>query len=120
MSISSGNATSFFYFVTNSSEQPPKMSTILDFHQERQVLEKAFAEYDELAANGANASDLVTAQHEISLKSKALTMQLTPPGVFVLDNVFQVGPPAASDPASYGKQGDDPCVHCHRRPAQYI
>jgi hypothetical protein len=66
------------------------MATTTAFHSQRQDLTRAFAKYDDLVANGADTSALATAEHQIYLASKALTTQLTAPGVFVLNLVFQV------------------------------
>ena len=67
------------------------MSSISTFHAQRQALTEALTHYDSIATNGADSSALVIAEHQIFQASKALTTQLTPPGVFVLDFVFQVG-----------------------------
>ena len=69
----------------------PATSARSAFHEQRQALAKASATYDSLVADGADGSALAAAEHQMFLASKALTMQLTPPGVFVLDLVFHVG-----------------------------
>ncbi len=67
------------------------MSPTSPFQAQQQALTKALAHYDSIAADSADPSALAAAEHHIYLASKALTMQVTPPGVFVLDRVFQVG-----------------------------
>ncbi|KIW72672.1 hypothetical protein PV04_00850 [Phialophora macrospora] len=65
------------------------MATTPAFHSQRQNLTQALAEYDDLVANQAEKPALATAEHQIYLASKALSTQLTPPGAFVLNLVFQ-------------------------------
>lgn len=67
------------------------MASPTTFHEQRRALEASLANYDKLVADGAGTSALAAAEHQIRLASDALSMELTPPGVFVLDNVFQVG-----------------------------
>ena len=67
------------------------MSPTPAFQAQRQALTDAFAHYDSIATDSADSSALAAAEHHIYLASKALIMQVTPPGVFVLDRVFQVG-----------------------------
>ena len=67
------------------------MSARSAFAEQRQALEAALVQYDSLTKDGTDASTLTVAEHQIYLASKALTTQLTPPGVFVLNQVFQVG-----------------------------
>jgi hypothetical protein len=61
------------------------------FAEQRQALTAALANYDSLATDDAYGSALAAAEHQIYLASKSLTTQVTPSGVFVLDQVFQVG-----------------------------
>jgi len=67
------------------------MSNLSTFYQQQHDIRSAFETYNGLAASGADAFALTAAEHQIYLISRALTTQLTPPGVFALDNVFQVG-----------------------------
>ena len=65
-------------------------SATTTFVDQRRTLEAALSHYDDLVAHAAEASSLARAEHKILLASKALTTQLTPPGVYALNAVFPV------------------------------
>jgi hypothetical protein len=63
--------------------------------KQRKTLEAAFKKYDTLVADGAPSLEIAVAEHEAYLASKALTMQMTDPGVYALGQLWQVLPPTS-------------------------
>jgi hypothetical protein len=58
--------------------------------KQRQALTSAFEKYDKLVADGADSLEIAVAEHDAYLASKALTMQMTDPGIYALGQVWQV------------------------------